>query len=52
MAPLSKMLRYSFAYTALHWFNSIIGFVFAIFVTINHFHLKIDIYKLFISTFN
>jgi hypothetical protein len=43
MAPLSALTKYSMAYTVLHWFNSLIGFAFGIFVIINHYHLKIDL---------
>ena len=46
IAPISKLFRYSFAYTALHWVNSIIGFAFGLFVIVNSYHLKIDLYQL------
>lgn len=46
IGPLSKLTRYSFAYTVLHWINSLIGFVFGIFVLINAYHLRIDLLEL------
>lgn len=52
VGPISKLVRFSFAYTLLRWINSLIGFAFGLFVVINHFHLKIDTYKLFIQLFN
>jgi len=47
IAPLSKLLKFSIAYTILHWVNSVIGFAFGIFVILNHYHLHIDIIKYF-----
>ena len=52
IAPLSKLLKYSVGYTILHWFNSIIGFVFGIFIIINHYHLNINLTELFLQYFN
>ena len=49
IAPFSKLLRFSFAYTVLHWLNSIIGLAFAIFTIINHYHLRIDLFQYFSS---
>ena len=49
IAPISKLLKFSFAYTILHWFNSFIGLAFAIFTIINHFHLRIDLFQYFNS---
>ena len=43
IAPLSKLTKFSFAYTALHWANSVIGFAFGVFVIINKYHLHIDL---------
>lgn len=49
IAPISSLLKYSFAYMILHWLNSIVGFLFVIFVIINSYHLKIviDLIKYF-----
>ena len=47
--PLSEITKYSIYYAILHWINSLIGFLFAIFVVINHYHLKIDLTELFNS---
>ena len=49
IAPISKLLKFSFGYTVLHWFNSIIGLAFAIFIIINHYHLRIDLFQYFSS---
>lgn len=49
--PISKITRFSVAYTALHWVNSVIGLAFGVFVVINSYHLKIDVYELFKSIF-
>jgi hypothetical protein len=49
VSPLSKLTRYSIAYTIIHWFNSLIGFAFGVFVIINHYHLKIDLNQWFVS---
>lgn len=45
VAPLSKLTKFSFAYTAIHWINSVIGFAFGVFVIINHYHLHISLYS-------
>jgi hypothetical protein len=52
VSPISKITQFSIFYTALHWVNSLIGFCFGIFLIINHYHLKIDLTKLFISYLN
>lgn len=44
--PLGELFKFSFAYTALHWLNSIIGFAFGLFVIINSYHLKINLYEI------
>ena len=49
VSPLSKLTRYSITYTIIHWFNSLIGFAFGVFVIINHYHLKIDLTQWFVS---
>ena len=46
ITPISKLLKYSMGYTILHWINSVIGFIFGVFVIINTYHLKIDVYAL------
>ena len=51
ITPISKILRYSMAYTVLHWLNSLIGFVFGVFVIVNHYHLKLDLTKIFLYYF-
>lgn len=50
--PISKLLKYNKGYIILHWTNSIIGFIFGLFVMINYFHLKIDITELAIQLFS
>jgi len=47
IAPLSKLTRFSYAYTVINWVNSLIGFAFGIFVIINHYHLKINLTEVF-----
>ncbi len=49
IAPISRLLQYNSAYTALHWVNSLIGFAFGVFVILNSYHLKIDLYSLFLA---
>jgi hypothetical protein len=49
IAPISKLTQYSWAYTGLHWFNSLLGFAFGLFVIVNSYHLKIDIYAWFLG---
>lgn len=51
VAPLSKLTKYSIAYTIIHWFNSLIGFCFGVFVIVNHYHLHIDLTQLVLSLF-
>lgn len=43
IAPLSHLTRYTKTYKVIHWINSLIGFIFCIFVIINHYHLHINI---------
>lgn len=52
IAPISNLSKYSTFHTVLHWFNSLIGFTFGVFVIINSYHLKIDTYELFIQWVN
>ena len=51
IAPISKLTQYSWAYTGLHWFNSLLGFAFGLFVIVNSYHLKIDLYAWFLGLF-
>ena len=51
IAPISKMTSFGSAYTALHWFNSIIGLFFGMFIIINSYHLKIDLLELLTNYF-
>ncbi len=52
IAPISKLTKYSMAYTITHWLNSIIGLIFALFVIINAYHLHIDTYQYIKNLFN
>lgn len=53
IAGIEKLLvKFSFNYVILHWINSLIGLIFGIFVIVNHYHLKIDLTKWFISLFH
>jgi len=49
IAPISKLTKFSRAYTILHWLNSVVGFMFGLFVIINHYHLKLDLTQLLID---
>ena len=51
IAPLSKLTKYSMTYSVIHWFNSLIGFCFGVFVIVNHYHLHIDLTQWFLSLF-
>lgn len=51
ISPISKLFKYSLAYTALHWLNSVVGFFLAIFLVINTYHLKIDFTVIFKNLF-
>lgn len=50
IAPLAKLTKYSVLYTILHWINSLVGFSVAIFILINSFHLKINLYELVLKS--
>lgn len=42
--PISNQLEHGTSYMILHWFNSVLGFAFGVFVILNSYHLKIDLY--------
>jgi hypothetical protein len=44
--PLGKLLEKTIGYVVLHWLNSIIGFSFGIFIILNSYHLKLDLYEI------
>ena len=46
ISPLSKLTKPYFAYTILHFINSLFGFAFGVFVIINHYHLKLDLLEM------
>jgi hypothetical protein len=46
IAPISKLFKFSPAYTILHWLNSVIGLAFGVFVIINSYHLKLNLYEI------
>jgi len=48
--PISQIAPFSLFYIGLHWFNSVIGLIFAVFIIVNHYHLHIDLAK-FIAHF-
>lgn len=52
VAPISKLTKYSIGYTVLHWLNSIVGFAFGVFVVVNSYHLKINVYEWFMQWLN
>ncbi len=47
MAPLNRLFRDTWGQYVIHFVNSIIGLVFALFVIINSYHLKIDLWAWF-----
>jgi hypothetical protein len=47
IAPISKLFKFSHAYTVLHWLNSVVGLAFGIFVIVNSYHLKLNLYEIF-----
>jgi hypothetical protein len=50
--PLSKLTKENkLAFTILHWLNSIIGLGFVLFVIVNKYHLRIDVWQLVQSWF-
>lgn len=51
IAPISKVTKYSKIYTGVHWVNSLIGFSAGIFILVNSFHLKINLYNLIVGLF-
>lgn len=51
ISPISKLTIFTFAYTIIHWVNSIIGFGFSVFVLINHYHLKLDLTQYIMQIF-
>lgn len=47
ITPISIAIRGdNIGYLLLHWFNSVIGLVWAIFVILNTYHLKIDLFEI------
>ena len=44
--PINRMVKNNLLYISIHWLNSVFGFVFSVFVIINSYHLKIDLYQL------
>lgn len=52
IAPISKLTQYNWAYSCLHWINSLLGFVFGIFVIVNSYHLKINLYEWLMGLLN
>jgi hypothetical protein len=43
VSPLSKLTRDNIGYTIIHWFNSLKGLVFGVFIIVNKYHLHIDV---------
>lgn len=46
VGPLLKLTNNIKVLAVINWINSLIGFSFGIFVIINHYHLKIDLFQL------
>ncbi|SOS48992.1 conserved membrane hypothetical protein [Tenacibaculum dicentrarchi] len=49
ISAVSKPFKYNNIYICIHWINSVIGFVFGLFVILNSYHLKIDLYTWLLS---
>lgn len=43
--PITKLTRFSMAYTIIGWLKSAINLALVLFVIVNHYHLKIDLTK-------
>ena len=48
-SPLSRLFKYNYVYTFIHWVNSVIGFCFSLLVLINAYHLHIDFSGIIVS---
>tara|TARA_R110000744_G_scaffold373876_1_gene486289 strand:- start:413 stop:856 length:444 start_codon:yes stop_codon:yes gene_type:complete len=46
---ISKPFKYNNIYLTINWVNSLIGLLFGMFVIINSYHLKIDLYELLMT---
>jgi hypothetical protein len=46
IAPISKLVEFNYVYTFLHWLNSVVGLGFGVFIIINSYHLKINLYEI------
>lgn len=51
VGPILKVFRESFIYVITNFINSMIGLLFGLFVIINQFHLKIDIFEIIKNLF-
>jgi hypothetical protein len=49
--PLAKIYKTGLIYTVIHQFNAFISFIFCLFVMINSYHLKIDMFQWFLTWF-
>lgn len=50
--PLDKLTLRTDTGVVIHWVNSLIGFLYTAFIIINAYHLHIDLFAWFRSTFN
>lgn len=49
MSPLERLTINTKLFIPIYWFHSLLGFLFALFVIINSYHLKIDLFQLLSS---
>lgn len=47
LSPLLKFASYGKFYSVIHWINTVIGLLFGLFVLINAYHLRIDLWNEF-----
>jgi hypothetical protein len=46
IVPISKLFNFNLAYTILHWLNSLLTIVIVIFIIINSYHLKLNLFDI------
>ena len=42
---VAKLFEFNWVYLVLNWLNSLLGALFVIFVIVNHYHLRIDLWE-------
>ena len=49
--PISKIFKYNNIYTITHWFNSILGLLFWIFIILNEYIFRINLKEMLINLY-